>query len=101
MGKLWDTAFGKPFGVAKFNRIQPRFRELIICKPAPLGLPMFAATSQDGFTVGLREHLVFANYNASKRAEALGADTFLLFDIASPPVNIHDAEDTDDSPEER
>ncbi|MBY5571564.1 sn-glycerol-3-phosphate ABC transporter ATP-binding protein UgpC [Rhizobium leguminosarum] len=29
-------------------------------------------------------------------AEALGADTFVFFDIASPPVNINDAEDTED-----
>ncbi|MBY5717032.1 sn-glycerol-3-phosphate ABC transporter ATP-binding protein UgpC [Rhizobium leguminosarum] len=31
-------------------------------------------------------------------AEALGADTFVFFDIASPPVNINDAEDTEDFP---
>ncbi|MEH7839709.1 sn-glycerol-3-phosphate ABC transporter ATP-binding protein UgpC [Rhizobium laguerreae] len=29
-------------------------------------------------------------------AEALGADTFVFFDIASPSVNINDAEDTED-----
>lgn len=29
-------------------------------------------------------------------AEALGADTFVFFDIASPPVNINDAEDIED-----
>ncbi|MGZ2433829.1 multiple sugar transport system ATP-binding protein [Rhizobium pisi] len=31
-------------------------------------------------------------------AEALGADTFVFFDIASPPVNVNDAEDTEDFP---
>lgn len=31
-------------------------------------------------------------------AEALGADTFVFFDITSPPVNINDAEDTEDFP---
>ncbi|CDM60365.1 MULTISPECIES: ABC transporter ATP-binding protein [Rhizobium] len=31
-------------------------------------------------------------------AEALGADTFVFFDIASPPININDAEDTEDFP---
>lgn len=31
-------------------------------------------------------------------AEALGADTFIFFDITSPPVNVNDAEDTEDFP---
>ncbi|MBY3115054.1 ABC transporter ATP-binding protein [Rhizobium laguerreae] len=68
--------------------------------PAPVALSAFAGRQ---VIVGIRPEMFKVCPEAEALfneqipvAEALGADTFVFFDIASPSVNINDAEDTED-----